>query len=568
MDEAWSNRAQSRPLYASGTFTRGMVSSLAGAQSTMAASKRCSPWALKAEARTTAPSLGDACTGEQADAIAFLESGDAFGGERPRRIDTHAASIFLVADRAWKLKRAVKFDYLDFSTADKRRAALEIELRLNRRNAPDLYRAVHPITRDSTGRHSIDGQGEPVDWLLEMRRFPDDALLEQAAGRGLLDQKLLMRLADRVNAFHNDASAVFAPSAAERFRDVIEGNVVSMRAFPAILEIERVDQLAHRLREMVTDLAPLMEQRNRNGRVRHGHGDLHLSNIAIIDGEPTLFDCIEFSSELATVDVLYDLAFLLMDLWQRDLRTEANIVFNRYLDLSPADETGLALMPLFLAARAMVRTHVLAAQAMRRRHDPLSISEARAHLDLAFAFLEPAAARCVAIGGLSGTGKSTLSRAIGGSLGRAPGARILRSDVLRKRVVGFAPEIHLPPASYTPQSSVQVYSLIRIMAAQALASGQAVIADGVFSQPEEREAIAAVAQKAGVAFDGLWLQATTPARIDRISGRGPDASDADVIVANAQANLAVGSLGDWKPLSAHGSLEEVAANARAALGLD
>ena len=340
-----------------------------------------------------------------------------------------------------------------------------------------------------------------------------------------------------------------------------------MAAFPTILAPAKVARLGVRLTATAAEFAPLLDERARTGRVRHGHGDLHLANIALIDGEPTLFDCLEFSADLATVDVLYDLAFLLMDLWQRDLRTEANIVFNRYLDLTAEDEDGITLLPLFLAVRATIRAHVLAAQSAR--HGKCSSFARRAcdYLDLAIDLLEPIAPRAVAVGGLSGTGKSTLARAIGGYLGRSPGARILRSDVLRKRIAGLTPETQLPATSYSTASSAAAYAKLDQMAAATLASGQAVIADAVFARRAERDAIATVAELASVRFDGLWLQAPEDLLIDRIASRDQDASDADARVVAVQARQEIGELGDWKVVVATCSPEKVVAAVLAMLNL-
>ena len=500
--------------------------------------------------------------------LAFLGAGSAIAEhEPPVRIDTHAASIFLSGTRAWKLKRAVRFDYLDFSTPERRHAALQTELRLNRRTAPELYLALHSVTRDPADQLAIDGEGEAVDWLLEMQRFPDDALFDILAGRSLLDTPMLMRLADRISAFHSAAEVVASDVGSARFQSVIDGNTASMAAFPTILAPAKVARLGVRLTATAAEFAPLLDERARTGRVRHGHGDLHLANIALIDGEPTLFDCLEFSADLATVDVLYDLAFLLMDLWQRDLRTEANIVFNRYLDLTAEDEDGITLLPLFLAVRATIRAHVLAAQSAR--HGKCSSFARRAcdYLDLAIDLLEPIALRAVAVGGLSGTGKSTLARAIGGYLGRSPGARILRSDVLRKRIAGLTPETQLPATSYSTASSAAAYAKLDQMAAATLASGQAVIADAVFARRAERDAIATVAELASVRFDGLWLQAPEDLLIDRIASRDQDASDADARVVAVQARQEIGELGDWKVVVATCSPEKVVAAVLAMLNL-
>jgi aminoglycoside phosphotransferase family enzyme/predicted kinase len=503
----------------------------------------------------------------QADVVAFLEEGNAFEGTRPARIDTHCATIFLAGDQAWKLKRAVELGYLDFSTPDKRHAALEAELRLNRRTAPDLYRGLHAVTRESGGLLAIDGTGDVVDWLLEMRRFPDDALLTHQADGNRLDERLLIRLADRISAFHSAAEIDRTRTGAASFRRVVEGNITSMAAFSDILDPDKAKHLGDSLLQITDRMAPLLDSRAREGRVRHGHGDLHLANIALVDGEPTLFDCLEFSVELATIDVLYDLAFLLMDLWHRDLHTEANIVFNRYLDLSQADESGLELLPLFLSVRAAIRAHVLAAQSFRASRDMMLAREARSYLDLALAMLAPVPARLVAIGGLSGTGKSSLARRLGGALGHAPGARILRNDVLRKRLAGLSPEARLPRESYSPQAARRVYETTDTMAASALAVGQSAVADAVFAQPVERGRIEAVARQLGVAFDGIWLEAPVAARLGRVETRAIDASDADVAVAQAQSELDIGDLGSWHIVQAGGSPDETAANARLTLKL-
>jgi aminoglycoside phosphotransferase family enzyme/predicted kinase len=504
----------------------------------------------------------------QADVIAFLEGGEAFEKRKaPRRIDTHCASVFLSGDRAWKLKRAVRFGYLDFSTPERRRKALEAELCLNRRTAPQLYLAVHPIMKAPDGRLTIGGTGEPIDWLLEMRRFPDDALLDLQATLGHLDEQLLMRLADRINVFHATAEPRKTGAGSNHFRSVVEGNIVSMAAVSEILDPDQARLLGKRLLDLTGELTPLLDARGLSGRIRHAHGDLHLANIALIDDVPTLFDCLEFSTELATIDILYDLAFLLMDLWHRNLHTEANIVFNRYLDLSPEDEDGIVLMPLFLSVRATIRAHVLAAQSMRAGCNQPVAANARTYMNLALELIEPVQPRLIAVGGLSGTGKSSLARILGGDIGRAPGARIYRNDVIRKRLAGVPPETRLPRNSYSVQAAAIVYDTSDRMVAAALSQGQSVISDAVFAQRDRRMNIEAVARKAGVGFNGLWLEASGETRLSRVGSRGADASDADTVVAQAQANLEIGDLGCWQRIAANCPLDEVAIKARQAVKL-
>ncbi|WP_454884207.1 bifunctional aminoglycoside phosphotransferase/ATP-binding protein [Sphingomonas oryzagri] len=483
----------------------------------------------------------------QADVIAFLEEQRSPGKEEPpERIDTHCAIVFLAGDTAWKLKKAVRFGYLDFSTADKRREALEAELRLNRRTAPALYRAVHAISRGPDGGLRIGGEGRPVDWLLEMRRFPADALLD----RQRLSPALLMRLADRIADFHASCAPVTGDDGAARLSDVIDGNAASMAACDRALPPDQVRLVLDQQRRSLAEARPCIEARERAGRVRHGHGDLHLANIAVIDREPTLFDCLEFDDALATTDILYDLAFLLMDLWHRGCVDEANMVLNRYIDVSPADEDGLALLPLFLSIRATIRAHVLAQRSLQAGGDIALATQARTYLDLALFLLVPVPPRLIAIGGLSGTGKSSVARLVGGHLGRPPGARILRSDVIRKRLAGLPPETRLPAWSYSEESGRRVYATVIALAQAALAQKQAVIVDAVFAGPEWPSALVPMAKQADVPFSGFWLSVGDDIRIRRVRDRAADASDADMDVALAQAGASTGAPAGWAVVDA------------------
>nr|WP_157205090.1 AAA family ATPase [Gordonia rhizosphera] len=477
---------------------------------------------------------------------AILEQIGALGSDQPTtRVDTHAATILLNGDRAWKFKRPVSFSYLDFSTPDRRRAALDAEYRLNSRTAPQLYHGVHAIRRDIDGTLSLDGPGETVDWVLEMTRFTDDALLVRKAEAGALDDPMLRRLATKVAELHRSAEVCDDEDGAARLRAVVDGNAVSMSRFPDILDPRLAAELTDRLRHLIDTHADLLNGRARAGRVRHGHGDLHLGNIAVLDDVPVPFDCLEFDAELATTDVLYDLAFLLMDLWARGLRHEANVVANTYFDLSPDDEHDYGLLPLAMSVRATVRAHVSAAQG--------DASRARDFLSLALRLIEPVAPRLVAIGGGSGTGKSTLAGAVGGDVGAAPGARILRSDVLRKRLAGVPAETRLPRSGYTRDMSRRVYDDLKRLAALHLTARMSVIADAVFGRPADRTAIAEVAAREDCRFTGIWLELHETERIARIEARGPDASDADAGVARRQTrSLQAPDDDDWFTVDAGG----------------
>jgi predicted kinase len=251
------------------------------------------------------------------------------------------------------------------------------------------------------------------------------------------------------------------------------------------------------------------------------------------------FDALEFDEDLATIDVGYDLAFLLMDLEVRADRAAANRVLNRYVART-GDVALTRGLPLWLSCRAMVRAHVLAR---------LGAERAARYLAFALAALDPPPPCLVAIGGLQGSGKTTLARALAPDLGAAPGALILRTDEIRKRLAGLAPEERLPPEAYTPEATAAVYAALEDGAATAVAGGHAAIADAVFLDPAERTRIEAVAAAAGVAFHGLWLDAPLAVLEARLMARRGDASDADVAVLRQAAARDPGPIA-WARLDA------------------
>ena len=507
--------------------------------------------------------------GGQDETIAFLSRSETYGAglAEVRRIDTHASVLFLAGERAYKLKRAVRFSYLDYSTPELRRRACEREVALNRRTAPELYLGVRPVTRSPDGVLSLAGDGEPVDWVVEMRRFDEAGLFDRMAEEGRLTHRLMRDLADRIAEFHDGAEIDRSHGGGTAIAAVIEGNRRNLRAAPDAFDAVALDRLHDRSSRELERIAPLLDRRREEGRVRLCHGDLHLRNICLIDGRPTLFDCIEFSDEIARIDVLYDLAFLLMDLRHRRLGGFANQVLNRYLDRR--DEAGgLAALPLFLSLRAAIRAHTGAAAAARQT-DPARAAEMRrdnaGYLELALDLLEPRAPVLIAIGGLSGTGKSTLAYGLAPDLGRAPGARVLRSDVLRKRQLGVSPETRLGPEAYGPERSQAVYRALCEEAGGALACGQAVIADAVFLRAEERAAIGEVARLAGAPFLGFWLEASPGILEERLERRRGDASDATVEVLRSQQAVTTGPIA-WRRLDATPQEpERVLERARAAL---
>jgi aminoglycoside phosphotransferase family enzyme/predicted kinase len=504
---------------------------------------------------------------DQRDVIDFLSRPSSYGAavERVEIIETHVSLVFLAGDRGYKLKRAIKFPYLDFSFAEQRRIACEAELTLNRRTAPGLYIEVRAVSCGANGRIGFGTEGCVKDWVVVMRRFDQAALFDELAKNDRLNASLMTELADHIAAFHCAAEPRPDHGGAAALAAVVETNhSCLMAARDAGFAAERIIEVRQRSLERLAAITTLLDRRRAAGKVRRGHGDLHLRNVCLFEGRPTLFDCLEFSDELASVDVLYDLAFLLMDLEHRGLADFANLVLNRYLDLTDQDD-GLAAMPLFLSSRAAIRAHVTAA-AMERAAQPAAKremgAEARSYLDLSIALLQPRSCRVVAIGGLSGTGKSTLAAALAPSLG----ARVLRSDVIRKCLFDVAPETQLPASAYTPQVSRRVYRTLRRKATEALAAGYSVIIDAVSLKPEERQSLLAVAEEAGVPFTGLWLAAPAATMDQRLRARHHDASDASPEVLARQLRQDLGTV-DWVSVDAGTGAAVCLSTARRVLGL-
>jgi aminoglycoside phosphotransferase family enzyme/predicted kinase len=498
----------------------------------------------------------------QNEVTTLLCSPRGFGSGRPpdETITTHISTVLLLGERAIKLKRPVRLPYVDLSSPQRRLALCERELELNRRTAPDLYRGVHKITREADGRLALDGSGPLVDAALEMARFDGALLFDRLATAGTLTAAQIEELADAIAAFHRAAPVASDPNGAERLSRVLD---INARGFAGtdLLAPEAVAGADAACRAALARHAALLDRRARDGLVRRVHGDLHLRNICLVDGRPTLFDCLEFDEELATTDVLYDLAFVLMDLWHRGARRLANILLNRYLDAT-GDDAGLALLPLFMAVRAAVRAHVTASAAAADGAAPGAAAEAQAYLDLCRALLREAPPSLSAIGGYSGSGKSTVAAEIAPWLGAAPGARVVSSDRFRKRLFGVASRTRLPAEAYGAEVSARVYAELGETAERVLACGHAVVADAVFDRQADRERFAALAAGAGVAFHGLWLEAPAKTLIDRVAGRRGDPSDATPAIVTQQI-ARKGAPSDWVTIDASGDPASVAAAARA-----
>lgn len=505
--------------------------------------------------------------GEQAAVFAFLSDPATHGLHEPvKRIDTHAASVFLAGPEVFKVKRAVRYPFLDFSTLDLRHSACEAEIAVNQGNAPALYRGVVAITERDGALH-LGGEGRVVEWAVHLRRFDEGMTLDHLADRGPLGAALTDRLASAIRAAHARAPRSGDLAAVAHLRVIVSDSVADLRAAHGILPPDGVERVAQALGAAFEAVESLLLGRAAQGFVRHCHGDLHLGNIVLIEGEPVLFDAIEFDDRIATCDLLYDLAFLLMDEWERGLHADANRLLNRYLAGSEAEAgmaqiEGLLAMPFFLALRAAIRAKVLAALARMSENAEGPRLRAARYLEAAEEFLAPAAPRLIAVGGLSGSGKTRLSAALAPSLGRAPGALHLRSDLIRKEIFGVAETQPLGAGAYEPAVSAEVYRRLAERARAGLRAGQSVILDATHLRPEERLAAEDLATTEGAGFTGFWLDAPIGLLADRVVARQGDASDATPSVVAAQAARDPGVIG-WRRLESAGEFASLLASARA-----
>jgi hypothetical protein len=505
-------------------------------------------------------------TGDQNAVFKLLNDPATYGGAEVRRLDTHGAVVFLAGDRVIKVKRAVRYPFLDYSTLDKRKASCQAELDVNRHFAPQLYRRIVPITRESNGSLALDGIGETVEWAVEMVRFDENKTLDRLAERGELSDVLTAKLAIAIAAMHKRAQPADAAAWIGALEGFVQNNTSIFKKHRDLFSDRAIVDLERQSLAALARLRPLLAARGRQGLIRRGHGDLHLGNIAVLDGEPIAFDALEFDAVIASGDVLYDLAFLLMDLAESGREDAANQVLNGYFAAVRRIEDcdGIAALPFFMSLRAAIRAMTTASRLDLANTDVAR--SARRYFDLALELLAPVKPAVVCTGGLSGTGKTHLARALAPVLPPSPGALVFRSDVERKALYEVAETERLPPEAYSAEVSDKIYQVLIDKAARVARAGHSVIVDAVFAKPEERAAIeaAAAGARAGAGFHGLFLVANLQTRLARIGSREPDASDADAAVARQQEDFAIGSVA-WEIVDAAGSPEQTLAKARAAI---
>jgi aminoglycoside phosphotransferase family enzyme/predicted kinase len=462
-------------------------------------------------------------------------------------LQTHISVVFLAGPFAYKLKKPVRLGFLDFSTPDRRRHFCEEEVRLNRRLAPHVYLGVVPVTHEK-GQLRIDGTGETIDWAVKMVRLPEDGSLLACVERGEVTPADLSRLAQFLAAFHRSAETSDHIAAFGRF-DVVAANAREnfTQSEPHVgttLSRTTFDRLRALTDAALDRLRPLIENRAARGVPRDTHGDLHLDHVFLPpDGEPFAIDCIEFNERFRFADPVADLAFLVMDLKFRGRADLAAVLADAYFR-EANDEDGWPLLAFYTAYRAAVRAKVegfeLAEAEVPQDEQAAAAERAKAHWLLALGELEEPGKRpaLVLVGGLPGTGKSTLSR----ELAAVAGFDVVRSDVVRKELAGVSSQTPMGGAIYTPEWNDRTYAECLRRADALLFEGRRVIVDATFRQDSRRRAFVDLARRRCVPAALFVCEASPEVVRDRLAARTGDASDAGWEVYRAAA-------GAWEPAS-------------------
>jgi uncharacterized protein len=521
---------------------------------------------------------------EPADLIEALSDPAAY----PEPVDrvevrqTHISVVFLTRDHVYKVKKQVTYGFLDFGTLARRKHFCEEEVRLNRRLAPDVYLGVVPITAQGK-RLRLEGAGEAVEWAVKMRRLPDEATLEAGLRRGAIDAPLVEMLARRLADFHRAVAGGPVPAECGRFPTVarILRDIFSQSAAQVGTTVSQTvfDRLRALTEQALDRLQPLIARRAAQGMPRDTHGDLHLDHIYYFadrapPGNLVIVDCIEFNERFRFTDPVADMAFAAMDFAYHGRQDLADAFAAEYFRAT-GDEEGRPLLPLYSAYRATVRGSVEGLKLAQKEvaaaeHCPGS-DKARAYWLLALGILEEPRLRpaLVLVGGLPGTGKSTLAHALAGSAN----FELIRSDVVRKELAGLAPHAPSPPEArsrlYSPEVNERTYAECLRRAEGLLFEGRRVLVDATFREEKRRQPFLEAATRWAVPALLVVTHADADIVRRRLQQRTGDASDADwqvfqqVAESWEQPGPATG--GVLRQIDTGGSPDEAVKNALAAL---
>lgn len=454
-----------------------------------------------------------------------------------RLVETHISWIVLTGSLAYKIKKPLKLDFIDTSTLERRRNYCDEEVRLNRRLAPELYLEVVPITRQA-GRARIDGEGPAIDYAVCLKQFAANEELPALLARGDVAVAEIQRLGETLAYFHMQTpefSGQHPPEATQQMYDTVLGNLEQLRKYAeSHQDIPELRELWNWTRNQIATHELAFEERARNHRIRDCHGDLHAANIVRFDGRLVPFDCIDFDPQLRCIDVMNDVAFLVMDLRSHDREDLAAALLSRYLEIT-GDYEGIRLLPFYAVYRALVRAKVdsIAAEqspSVSEQYRKRMLRRVRTAVELT----EQPSPVLVLMHGLSGSGKSWLSEQLVAPLH----ALRIRSDVERKRLLGASAEMSgFERGNYAPAMSHRVYARLVECTESCLQGGYNVIVDAAFLDATDRELFTSLADRLNMKCVFISCQADSATLLERVAARasrGDDPSEADQSVVRLQ----------------------------------
>jgi len=453
-------------------------------------------------------------------------------------IETHISWVILTGTYAYKIKKSVKLDFLDFSTLQLRRHYCEEELRLNRRMAPQLYLDVVPICGTERSPQ-VGGEGRAIEYALRMHQFPQSAQLDKQLDAGLLNENDMRDLAETVAAYHQDAIALDFSGEQDAVRQISTSQLDNFPPIHSVTDLRTTHHVQEWTEQSLRDLEPRLVERHKNGFVRECHGDLHLSNLVRLSSGIVAYDCVEFSAALRNIDVINDVAFLAMDLVACARQDLAEIFVNRYLECT-GDYSGMSVFGLYFVYHSMIRAKIAAVRS-GQRHEVEGraehIAQLKHYLAVAIRWIKRPPPVLVGMHGLSGSGKTWLATQL---MAELPAVRV-RSDIERKRLLELAEtassESRPGRGAYTARAKANVYKFMMEIINGLLEAGFNVIADASFLMYADRQMLEALADRKGTALVWIDVRADNDVLVRRLRHRmeaRDDASEAGTAVLDYQ----------------------------------
>ncbi len=482
-------------------------------------------------------------------------------------IETHISWVLLTGDFVYKVKKPVNFGFLDFSTLEKRKFYCEEELRLNRRLAPEIYLDVVQIS-GSQEHPVLDGSDKPFEFAIKMLQFSQDKQLDHMLDRNELKQDMIDAIAIMIADFHqqlDSAKETLAYGDPEQIYHPVKENFIQIRkCITNETKLDLVTELEQWSQNYFNKITNIITQRKKKGFIRECHGDLHLRNIAWYKNKPLIFDCLEFNPEFRWIDVISEIAFLVMDLQDHHQAEFAQRFLNHYLEIT-GDYEGCCLLHFYLVYRAMVRAKVDAIRASQagisKKEQDEASGESYSYLQLALTYTKRQTPFIIITHGKSASGKSTITQPLLEKLG----AIRIRSDVERKRLYNIKPggnsTTHSDKEIYTSEATKKTYHKLLKLAEVIINASFPVIVDATFSTAEQRNLFQNLATQKQVRFVILDFLATDETLKQRIRDRQQDVSDADI-------NVLENQIKNWQPLKEDEKINSISINTEEELNID